>query len=114
MKYKINSTGNTVIADPAFMDAVYPGDHTLLPDDAAPAPATPRVLTKTQYMARFTDAELAGIYSAAKSVVLIEVWLERFRAATEIDLDYGPTAQGVAALEAAGLLAPGRAAEILA
>lgn len=72
------------------------------------------ILTKLDYMNRFTDAELAAIYTAAKSSVAIEVWLEKFKLATEINLDDPRTIDGVNALEAAGLLAPGRAAEILA
>ena len=30
MKYTINSTGNIIIADQAFMDAQHPGDYTLV------------------------------------------------------------------------------------
>ena len=30
MKYTINSTGNIIIADQAFMDEQYPGDYTLV------------------------------------------------------------------------------------
>lgn len=30
MKYTINSTGNIIIADQAFMDEHYPGDYTLV------------------------------------------------------------------------------------
>ena len=32
MRYKINSTGNVIIADQAFVDAHYPNDYTLIPD----------------------------------------------------------------------------------
>lgn len=72
-----------------------------------------RILTKLQYMNRFTDEELAGIYAAAKSVVQVEIWLEKFKLASEIDLDDQRTVAGVQALEASGLIAAGRAAEIL-
>lgn len=71
-------------------------------------------LSKLDYMNRFTDAELASIYNAAKSSVAIEVWLEKFKLATEINLDDPRTIAGVQALEAAGMLTAGRAAEILA
>lgn len=71
-------------------------------------------LTKLEYMNRFTDAELAGIYTAAKSFVAIEVWLAKFNAVKDdIDLDDPRTVAGVQGLESAGLLAAGRAAEIL-
>ena len=83
-----------------------------LPDIAA-EPVS-RVLTKTQYMNRFTDAELGAIYSTAKVVVNVQVWLERFNAATEIDLDSPNVIGGLQAMEAAGLIGAGRANEILA
>lgn len=94
-------------------------DHALLGQKYAdgvfsPVPPAPvRVLTKLQYMERFTDAELAAIYTAAKSVVQVEIWLEKFKLATEVNLDDPATGAGLQAMEAAGLLAPGRAAEIL-
>lgn len=87
----------------------------------APTPApTVRRISKLNYMDRFTDAELAGIYTAAKTVVQVEVWLAKFNATTpdpdgtSIDLDDPRTVAGVQGLEAAGLLGAGRAAEILA
>lgn len=84
----------------------------IVPD--APLPAPIRSITKLEYMNRFTDAELAGIYTAAKSEVQIEIWLEKFKLASEIDLDDAATIAGLQAMEAGGLLAAGRTAEILA
>lgn len=78
-----------------------------------PPPAV-RILTKLEYMDRFTDTELAGIYTAAKSVVQVEIWLEKFKLAAEVNLDDPRTLLGLQAMEAAGLLAAGRAAEIAA
>jgi hypothetical protein len=72
------------------------------------------ILTKLEYMMRFTDAELAAIYTAAKQSVQVEVWLEKFKLAQEINLADTQTIAGVQALESAGLLDAGRAAEILA
>jgi hypothetical protein len=89
----------------AYSDPVIP---------APPAPPRQSILSKLEYMDRFTDAELAGIYTAAKSVVQVEVWLEKFKLASEINLDDPRTIAGVQALEAAGLLNAGRAQEILA
>ena len=85
-----------------------------------PVESGPRKLTKLEYMNRFTDVELVGIYTAAKTEVLIEIWLEKFKATTPnadgtaIDLDDPRTISGLQALEAAGLLAAGRAEEIWA
>jgi hypothetical protein len=79
-----------------------------------------RRLTKLEFMNRFTDTELANIYSAAKLSVMVEVWLEKLKAAspeadgTSVDLDDPRTMAGIQSLEAGGLIATGRAAEILA
>ena len=85
------------------------------PDRQIPdQPSRQPVLSNLDYMERFTDAELAAIYTAAKTSVVVEVWLEKFKLATEVNLDDPRTVAGVQALEALGILAPGRAAEILA
>jgi hypothetical protein len=65
-------------------------------------------------MNRFTDAELAGIYTAAKSIIAVEIWFEKFKLAGDINLDDPRTVAGLQAMEAAGLLVAGRASEILA
>ena len=93
-------------------------NHNALPV-VPPTPAKRRV-TKLDYMQRFTDAEMAGIYSAAKSSIAVEVWLAKFNATTpepdgtSMDLDDPRTIGGLQALEAAGLIGVGRAAEMLA
>lgn len=93
-------------------------NHSAVPV-VPPTPAKRRV-TKLDYMQRFTDAEMAGIYSAAKSSIAVEVWLAKFNATTpepdgtSMDLDDPRTIGGLQALEAAGLIGVGRAAEILA
>ena len=76
--------------------------------------ATSSKLTKLEYMNRFTDAELATIYTVAKTNVQVEVWLEKFKASSEVDVTDPRTVAGVQALEAVGLIQIGRAAEILA
>lgn len=83
-------------------------------EDYTPPVVPKRTLTKLEYMDRFTDAELANIYPAAKSSVQVEVWLEKFKLASEINLDDQRTIDGLNSLEVAGLLAAGRAQEILA
>jgi hypothetical protein len=87
--------------------------------EVTPSPI-PRRLSKLDYMQRFTEAEMAGIYSAAKSSISLEVWLAKFNATTpdpdgtSVDLDDPRTIGGLFAMESAGLLAAGRAAEITA
>lgn len=73
-----------------------------------------RLISKLDYMNRFTDAELVAIYTAAKTNVNVEIWLEKFKLAAEINLDDIRTASGLQALETLGLITTGRAAEILA
>lgn len=75
---------------------------------------TGRILTKLDYMNRFTDTELATIYTVAKTNVAVEIWLEKFKLSTEINLDDQRTIYGVLALEQFGLIGVGRASEILA
>lgn len=85
----------------------------------APDQIPRRRLTKLEYMNRFSDTELTGIYSAAKVSIDVEVWLAKFNAATpdadgtSVDLDDPRTIAGAQTLQAAGLIGPGRAAEIL-
>lgn len=76
--------------------------------------SVPRQISPLAYMQRFTDAELAAIYTAAKTVVAVEVWLAKFNRAQYIDLDDAATIAGLGAMEAVGLLGAGRASEILA
>jgi hypothetical protein len=85
-----------------FMDGDYP-----VP------PIQPTPLTHKQFMDKFTDAELAAIMTAAKSSIELELWFKRFEMAQEILLTDQQTISGVNALETAGLIAEGRATEIL-
>lgn len=73
-----------------------------------------RLITKLDYMNRFTDTELATIYTVAKTNIAVEIWLEKFKLASEINLDDPRTIGGVQALEQYGLIGAGRAMEILA
>lgn len=71
-------------------------------------------ITKLAFMERFTESELVAIYSAAKQSVAVEVWLEKLKMTTgNIVLTDFRTISGVRGLEAAGLIASGRAMEIL-
>lgn len=76
--------------------------------------AAPRRLTQTQFAGRFTDIELQGILAAAQANPALGAWWEKFKLAKDINIDDPATQAGVQALEFAGLIAAGRAAEILA
>jgi hypothetical protein len=82
--------------------------------EVSTAPVVKAPITKLAFMDRFTMEELAGIYTAAKTEVMIEVFLDKLKLATEINLSDANTIVGVNALATAGLLTTDRAAEILA
>lgn len=70
-------------------------------------------LTQEDVFKRFKENELVSIYSAAKASVDVEIWLDRFKAATYLDKTDAEFVNGIYKLELAGLIAAGRAAEIL-
>ena len=77
--------------------------------------STPRLrLTKLEFRNQFTFAEKQAIYTAARSVVDVEIFLDDLMAAEYIDVDSAETIGGVQALETATLIGTGRADEILA
>ena len=82
-----------------------------------PLPPPPRHITQLAFLNRFTDPEaiaidLASIGATAQAAGMRR-YLSKVQAATFIDLDRPDTRAGVQALEAAGVLAAGRALEIL-
>lgn len=82
--------------------------------EATPSPGpTPDAVTMTRlsFLGRLTDAELLGILTSEDAGVILFRTL--FLAANEIRSDDPRTIDGLAYLEAAGLLAAGRAAELL-
>ena len=109
MKFQLQD-GNTIVADQAFIDANYPG-ATKLPED--PVSVIQPLPTKLEFFDRFTDAEQVAIYDTAKTVTQVQLWLDKFKLASDIDVTDPRTIAGIQALEGAGLLAAGRAAEIL-
>jgi hypothetical protein len=64
-------------------------------------------------MRRFTDSELATIYTLAKTEIAIEIWMEKFKMASEIDLTDKDIVSGVHGLESMGIIGVGRAVEVL-
>jgi len=78
------------------------------------AVAAPRRLTHKGFSDRFTDAEMQAILAAAETNAALKTWWEMFKLARDINLDDPATQGGVQALEIAGLIGEGRAAEVLA
>ena len=71
------------------------------------------ILTRLQFRNRFSQAEKVAIYTAAEQVIAIKVWLDDLMVVEFVDLTAPETIAGVQGLEQAGLLAAGRANEIL-
>jgi|GEM_PF-5519338 len=82
-----------------------------------PIEALPRHITQLAFLSRFTDAEAVAIdlasIGATAAAAMVRRYLSKVTAAKFIDLDRDDTRAGVLALETAGLLANGRALEIL-
>ena len=82
--------------------------------ETTPPVAGSAKLTKLAFMERFTLEEMAGIYTAAKTNVVVEIFLDKMKLAEFVDITDANTIAGVNALTSAGLLTEARAAEILA
>ena len=80
--------------------------------DAVPVPA-PRLLTHETFIKRFTPTEWEAMTAAARANAAMDAWMRRFTLATFVNLDDPATAAGVQALEMAGILNTGRAAEVM-
>ena len=70
-------------------------------------------LTKLAFMNRFTMEELAAIYTAAKTEVMVEVFLDKLKLAEHVDVTDPQTRAGLQALAASGLLTEARVQEVL-
>ena len=87
--------------------------------EPAPPPAEPteRNVSRKAFLSRFTDAEAIDIdlasSGATREAATVRRYLSKVNAAQHIDLADDETRTGVQALEAAGLLQPGRALVIL-
>lgn len=72
------------------------------------------IVTKTEFLARFSDAELAAIYSHDLTDVGIKILLDKVNNAIEIDLTSAELAEGMGYLQSQGYLTLARMNEILA
>ena len=114
-RYRLDDDGKVVDAYPGKTDEEVLA--AIAEQQAAQAqstePSSPRVLTKLQFLNRFTNEELAAVYTAAKTNVLIEVFMDKLKLAQEVNLDDPQTVGGLQSLAAAGLLSEARVQEIL-
>lgn len=111
-------TGNVVYAYTADSATDFPEypfrdfSHVVKKPEAAPIPE--RNVTKLEYLRRFTGQERVTIRTAAKSEPVLEDYLAMLELAESINLDDPDTIAAVNMLESVGLIAAGRAAEVLA
>lgn len=80
-------------------------------------PPTPRHITRLAFLTRFTDEEAVAIdlssIGTTIEAAMMRRYLSKVEAASFIDLEREDTRLGVLSLESAGILAEGRALEIL-
>lgn len=100
---------NTIIATIDFVEEFYPGHYR----EQYREPIRTWVITKVAFRFRFTDAEYAGIITAARTDAEVQVWYDTFNMVSTIDLDNQRTKDGVANLVSKNLLTQARADEIL-
>jgi hypothetical protein len=79
-----------------------------------PPPAPVDALNKIDFLRLFTNAELGGLLQAAKVSPAVAVYQYKLDQADIVRLSDPDIQSGIPSLEAAGLLGPGRAAQILA
>lgn len=89
------------------------GDKYLDGEFIRPNVIQPKVITKLAFKQRLTQAERIAIRAAASSNPIVFDFLDILDSATFVDLQRADTIDGINAMEVAGLLAVGRATEIL-
>lgn len=81
--------------------------------DDVPVPA-PRLMTHEALIKLFSADEWEAMAAAARQSAAMDAWMRRFSLASVVNFDDEATVMGIQMLEMAGILAAGRAAEILA
>jgi len=85
-----------------------------LPIEPAPPPPPSVILSSYEFLLLFTSAERIAILTAGQASMAIADWLNMLNHVPAVHLDDANTIAGVEALQTAGLIAGGRAAQILA
>lgn len=109
--YKLTD-GNVIVADAEFIAENYP-DAVLV---GGAVPPVEKCVTLLTFRSEFTDAEKIDIYTAARTEVAVQVWLDDLAAVQGQMVNKADPRiiGGVCAMEYGGLIGVGRAAEILA
>ena len=87
--------------------------HTEWTPDAQPVAPTSHTLTKLEYLRRFTVDERVAIRAAAAQNAVLADYLQLMELAQDINTGDPDTVAAVTMLEQAGLIATGRANEVL-
>lgn len=74
---------------------------------------TSNIISKMKFLKRLTPEEYEIIKKTSETNATIDYFWQMFMLAEEIDLQYSDTINGIQMMEQEGLLAQGRAAEIL-
>ncbi|PUA95531.1 hypothetical protein C8C99_0331 [Acidovorax sp. 107] len=106
-----------IFADGEFAEQQYPGSWRIAGEQADVISIEDQRITRLAFLDRFTDAEAVAIDLASLGATVQAAGLRRYlhkvNSAQHIDLARADLQAGVQALEAAGLLAAGRAEQIL-
>lgn len=103
--------------DPGLIGKRWNPNAQAFEEQPVPEQPTERNVSRKAFLSRFTDAEAIDIdlasIGATREAAAVRRYLSKVNAAQHIDLADNETRDGVQALEAAGLLQPGRALAIL-
>lgn len=101
-------------AEPTAAQASAAGADLALKKNLEEAPAAPGdSIPREVFFGRFTNAEIAAIYQAATQNADLFAYLKKAEINPSVNRKNPDAIDGLQLLEAVGLLAPGRAAEIL-
>lgn len=99
--------------DEASPEHMYQNNTFVRPIPTDPHEGKPPVISKLAMIERFSSTEYAGILTAAKSDVAVQVWYDRFSAANSVDLSNPRTIEEINMMVSKGLLSQERANSIL-
>ena len=105
--------------EPTFVEGFTPNWHhtewvnvangdIVIPEEVPAAPPVVTIVSKLEFLNIFTMEELAGIYTVAKTDVLVEILLDKLKASEFIDKSDPQIEAGIDLLIAKDLLMAGR------
>jgi hypothetical protein len=101
---------NTIVATPEFMQENYPdGNYREVPQPPTPV----YVITKFQFLMRFTATERQETLTAARTNVVVEDFMSLLNSAENVNVTNPETIAGVNELVSINILTQARADEIL-